>query len=397
MAKPKKDSTPEESVDSVKLLARAFFKNHKAHIYNDPDEPFKVSTGVYSIDEHLEGGIDSGTQVRLLGPPSSGKSSEGVLIIKNFLETRPKSRALIIPTEARLTKKIKGRSGVPFVEDPEHWENGTCLILPMNVYEGIANFLVNLVKTNAMRKKEDRENFIIFIDCMDYLMREADIPKELGEARIVAGSAYLTKQLWCLLALPFNSGQHIFMGTSQQSAAPKIDKYAKDPLRQGGSSGGTNIQYQASTVIDFLGRYEGDYILENPTLKYDPKTNDKIGHTVHGLIRKSDTERYDVKFDYKVKYGRSNGNCVWIESDIADWMQTYQLLYKESGKGSWLTVRESLRKELMEIDPEIPEKFQGIKVFMEYLENHEAVTKVLTKKMQSLMTVAPVATEIELE
>ncbi len=399
MAKKDKE-VKEETVDSVKLAAKAFYKNNKEHIYNDPDEPFKVSTGVFSIDEHLDGGISSGTLVRLLGPPTSGKSSEGLLIIKNFLEQRDRARGLIVPTESRLTEKLQNRSGVKFVDDPEEWDNKTCLILPMNIYEKIANFISSLLKTNEMKPKNERENFIFMVDCMDYLMLQSDLEeKEIGVARKVAGPQYLTKMMWTAIALPFGSGQHIFLAISQQSAAPKIDKYAKDPLRQGGSSGGTNVQYQASTVLDFSGRWESDYLLENPAINYDPKKNKKIGHAVKGHIRKGDNECYDVKFEYKVKYGRIGGNSVWTESDICDWLVAYSLLHKE-GKGAWFNLRESIRKEMLEIDKECPEKFQGLNNFLNYLEEKPLVTKLLQTKMNDIQKnedIQSAAEEVHLE
>lgn len=380
MAKIKSEKS-DEIVDSVRLAAQSFYKINKNHIYTDVSEPFKVSTGVMSLDTVLDGGISSGTQIRLLGPPTSGKSSEGLLIIKNFLETRPKSRGLIIPTEARLTEKLRARSGVKFVDHPDDWTNNTCLILPMNIYERIANFLWTLVKTNEMHKPENRENFIVMIDCMDYLCLESDMDKQFGESRKVAGPQYLTKMLWSKMALPFNAGQHIFLAISQQSAAPKIDPYAKDPLRQGGSSGGTNIQYQASTVLDFAQRYEGDYILQNPDLKYDPKKNEKIGHTIKGFIRKSDNEKYDVKFEYCVKYGRNDGNSIWVERDIVDQLIMWSFLARESAQGSFI-LDTSMHTELKAIDAEIPDKFRSIARAIEYFESKPLVTKYLIEKFK---------------
>ena len=375
----------DEIVDSVKMAAESFFKNNKDDIYTNPSEPFKVSTGVFTLDSILEGGISSGILARLLGPPTSGKSSEGLLIIKNFLESRPRSRGLIIPTEARLTEKLKSRSGIKFVDRPEDWVNNTCLILPMNIYEKIANFIWTLVKTNEMHKPEERENFIIMIDCMDYLCLGADATKEFGETRKIAGPQYLTKMLWSRLALPFNAGQHIFLGTSQQSAAPKIDPYAKDPLRQGGSSGGTNIQYQASLVIDFSTRYEGDYLLENQDAKYDPHKNKKIGHTIKGFIRKSDNEKYDVKFEYCVKYGRESGHSVWVERDISDQLLCWNLFKRESAQGSFV-VDGSIYGELQKIDPEIPDKFRSENRIVEYLESKPEVAKHLFDKFKLVLS-----------
>lgn len=375
----------EENVDSIKVAAQNFFKSNRKNIYSEAEEPYKVSTGVFKLDYLLGGGVDSGTQIRLLGPPTSGKSSEGLLIIKNFIDSRPKCRGLIIPTEARLTEKLKARSGIPFVESPDQWQNKTCLILSMNNYEPIANFLWTLVKTNELKPKDERENFIIFVDCMDYLCLTNDLDKEFGETRKVAGPQYLTKMLWSKLSLPFHAGQHIFMATSQQSAAPKIDPYAKDPLRQGGSSGGTNIQYQSSTVIEFCPRYEGDYLLEDEKIKYDPKKNQKIGHKVTGWIRKSDNEKYDVKFDYCVKYGRTNGQSLWLERELADMLISWEMIKRENeDKGVFLLDKE-LHTELSKHFQDVPEKFRTSKYIYEWLEEQPKVHEYLLNKFKDVL------------
>lgn len=384
----KKQIEKEEVVDSVKIAAENFFKSNKEHIYTEElvSEPFTVSTGIIGLDTMLGGGIPSGILCRLLGPPTSGKSSEGLLVVKNFLETRKKARGLIIPTEARLTAKLQSRSGVKFVHDPADWVNGTCLILPTNVYERIANFLWTLVKTNELHKKEDRENFVVMIDCMDYLHLEDDLKKGFGENFKIAGPQYLTKKIWAKMALPFNAGQHLFLAISQQSAAPKIDPYAKDPLRQGGSSGGTNVQYQASLVLDFNTRYEGDYILTDPDAKYDERKNPKIGHIVKGIVRKSDNEKYDTKFEYAVKYGRTDGNSIWVEKDVLDQIITWGLLGREGGKekGS-LCFEDSVFKELEAIDPECPEKFRGLNAALKFLESSPKVTQFLNEKLKATL------------
>lgn len=382
MAKSKKEETG--IVDSVKLAAESFYKANKNDIYGEYHDPYKVSTGVMSLDILLGGGIGPGL-TRLIGPPSGGKSSEGLLIIKNFLESRPKSRALIIPTEARLSEKMKGRSGVKFVDKPEDWVNNTCLILPMNLYEKIANFIYTLVKTNEMRSKEEQENLAIMIDSMDYLTLEADSQKELGDSTKVAGPQFLTKKLWAKLALPFNAGGHIFLANSQISAAPKIDPYSKDPIRQGGSSGGNGIQHQASVVIEFNQRYEGDYLLADENTKYDEKKNPKIGHTVKGFLRKSDNEKYDVKFEYAIKYGRTNGNSVFIENELVNMLTAWELLKKESAQGS-AVMDVGLLAELRTIDSEFPDKFRSIGRAVEYLETKPEVSKFLVNKFKKMIS-----------
>lgn len=389
MSKEKsKKEEPVESIDSVRIAAKNFYKANSSYIYTEDrvSESYLVSTGIIGLDAIIGGGVQSGTLVRLLGPPTTGKSSEGILIIKNFLESRPKARGLIIPTEARLTEKIKVRSGVKFVHNPEDWVNGTCLILPMNIYDKIANFIWTLVKTNELHDIEDRENFIIMIDCMDYLTLEDDMAKEIGKSGKIAGPQYMTKMMWSKMALPFNAGQHILLATSQQSAAPKIDPYAKDPLRQGGSSGGTNVQYQASLVLDFALRYEGDYLLENEDDKYDEKKNRKIGHIVRCVIRKSDNEKYDVRFEYAIKYGRTNGNSIWIEKDILDQLITWQFLAREGGKAKGsLLFEKSLLTELEKVNAETPDKFRGMNAALAFLDENPAVTKFLSDKFKATL------------
>lgn len=397
MAKDKQKKEEEKS-DLVQNVALSFYKDNKDSIYTEDraSDPFVVSTGVMGLDTILGGGVQSGTLTRLLGPPTSGKSSESLLIIKNFIDSRiaagKKARGVIFPTEYRLTQKLKRRSGVKFVTTPEEWINGTVLIIPTNIYEDIANFLWNIVKANEALDKEERENFIVMVDCMDNLIIKDDVPKQFGENRKVAGVAYMTKLLWSKFALPFGSGQHMFLAISQQSAAPKIDPYSKEPIRQGGSSGGYNIQYQASLVLDFSVRYEGDYILENPDAKYDERKNKKIGHLVKGYVRKSDNEKYDVKFEYAVKYGRTDGNSVWTEKDVLDLLLMWEFLArkkdektgKRSEKGS-LFFESSLYTEIKKIDADVPESFRGMDASMEYLESQPKVVKVLVEKFKTTL------------
>lgn len=382
MAKPKKEEAG--LVDSVKVAAESFYKANKGEIYGEYHDPYKVSFGVFGLDV-MTGGIAGGTLARFIGSPNSGKSSEALLVIKNFFDIRPKSRGLIIPTEARLTEKMKTRSGVKFVEKPEDWVNHTCLILPMNIYDRIANFIWTLVKTNEMRPKEEQENLAVMIDSMDYLTVESDYDKAIGENNKVAGPQFLSKKLWAKLALPFNAGGHIFLANSQISSAPKIDPYSKDPIRQGGSSGGNAIQHQASTVIEFAQRYEGDYILEDENAKYDEKKNPKIGHLVKGWIRKSDNEKYDVKFEYAVKYGRTNGNSVFVERELVDMLIIWELLKKESAQGS-AVVNPDLQTELKAIDPEFPDKFRSIGRAVEYFESKPEVSNYLVQKFKKMLT-----------
>jgi hypothetical protein len=380
MARTKEKEEPKEVVDSVRMAAKTFFKNNEDSLYNKDERiNYFVSTGSWALDHVLGGGINPGVH-RFIGYSSAGKSSEAFLVMKNLFETREKSRGVFVPAEGRWCPvRTPLRTGLKFVMHPDEWENHTVLVMETNVYDTVADFLISTVGTNRLRKPEDRENLGVFIDPLDSLLLRSDLEKGIADAYKVAGPQVITKKLWAKLAMPFIKDGHICLYSSQVTSAPKIDPYSKDPVRQGQSSGGFSIQHQADTVLEFMNRNQGDYILQNAgDKKYDEKKNPKVGHNVTVWVRKSNNEKYDVKVEYPIKYGRTGGNSIWLEREIGDYCLAYSLLIK---KGSWLALEESVYNELVAVVPETPSQIQGIANFYKFLEDNKPATDLLFKKL----------------
>jgi len=100
----------------------------------EKDKDFCVSTGSLLLDMATGGGLRPSV-IRMTGQTEAGKTSCSLSIIKNFLETVPNAKGLIIPSEGRLREGIKKRSGVAFVENVDDWTVGTCLIIYTNIFE----------------------------------------------------------------------------------------------------------------------------------------------------------------------------------------------------------------------------------------------------------------------
>lgn len=384
--KKKIDAEVEEEVsDSIKNLTRDLLKKKDIVYNNDEIVSYRVSTGSYGLDALLKGGIKAGDIVRLIGYPTCGKSSIAFKIMQNAFKDLPRVRGILIPAEGRFSEGMQERVGINFVRNEEDWKNKTCLVLELNAYETLADYILAIVKENREKKVEDREIFVIFIDPLDGLQLEADAEKGAADAYKVAGPQVITKKLWGRLSLPFHKGGHIALISSQVSAAPKLDPYSKDPVRQGQSSGGFAIQHYADVVIELMNRNNGDYILENQKIKYDHRENDKIGHKVSAWIRKSDAERYDVKVEYYVKYGRKNGESIWVEKEISEWCQRYSILYRKE-KGYTLYLADAMLEKIRKIDPNFPEKFKTVNDFEDELESNKPVTNFLHKELVSVMT-----------
>ena len=65
---------------------------------------------------------------RFTGATGAGKTSQALVVTKNFLTDDTKRKALWIKAEGRLSENLMARSGVKFVFSAEDWDYGTCLI-----------------------------------------------------------------------------------------------------------------------------------------------------------------------------------------------------------------------------------------------------------------------------
>ena len=86
--------------------------------------------------------------------------------------------------------------------------------------------------------------------------------------------------------------------------------------------------------MEFEPRFKGDLILQNPSLKtMDAKKNPIIGHNAKVTVKKSPNENTHTTLTYPIRYGRVDGNSIWVEKEIVDLLYAWEFVEK---KGAWI-------------------------------------------------------------
>lgn len=377
MAKIKTDEEQVESLTPQKQ-ALAFLKDKvysKDHYNFEPDNYYKVPSSSLNLTLELNGGLPVGAH-RATGINSGGKTSCSLDFMKNFLKINKTNRGIFFKCEGRLSPDVRERSGINFTSDPDKWTDGTCLIFESNIYEAVFGFIRALITENPNQTK-----YFFIIDSMDNMIKRDDAAKAMEEASQVAGGALLTSVFLKKTSLALEKRGHIIIFISQIREEIKLNAYVASTPRQGKSSGGHAIEHNASIVLDFMPRFGDDIIRENPS----DKNSKIIGHYCKVCLVKTDNEKNQVKLTYPIKYGRTNGTSVWKEREVFQQLLAWDLLKKTGEKSSWMTVNPDLRKELLEIDSEAPEKIQGEDKICDYLEANPKVTDYLYSKFQKIL------------
>lgn len=371
-----KDVVTPESILSAELKA------NKADHYNFEEEvTYKVSTGSLSMD--LETGKIGPGLFSVGGIFESGKSSFTLACMKNFLDTIPGARGVYIKAEGRLSIEMRNRSGIKFVFEAEEWKDGTCFVLETNIYEMCLNTMRQLVSNNPTKRR-----YFFFIDSMDGMTLRDDQAKEINENNKVAGAPALTKKFLQKMANAMAKRGHICAISAQVSSNIQLDPYAGAGMEARPLSGGGGFAkvHFSNFIFEFLKKNQKDYILEHPELQPDRIKNKILGHWVKILIKKSPNEKSNIIVSYPVKYGRTNGQSVWVEYEIVDSLMVFGLLSK---KGSWFALAEDLVSELKEQEMEnVPLQLQGLDNWRKFLEERPDLKNYLFKRFSSMVTSA---------
>jgi RecA/RadA recombinase len=373
---PKAEKTPKAQEDSLKNLLGSLLKGYSDDHYNFIEgRKTLVSTGSLILDQYVK--ITQGIH-RFVGYSQSGKTSESLLVLKNFLEKYPKSKGFYIKAEGRLGDNIRQRSGVKFVFDNDSWENGTCFVLESNIFESICDILSSLVKKCA---DQDVRLFII-IDSVDALRLKSDESREYG-AEKVAGPQAIMKRFLAKMSIPLDKYGAVCIAISQVTSSIKIDPYSKEPPRMVSGSGGWGLTHFANQIIQYEPVYSGDQILEDDKAKPNPITNKILGHWVTVTLVKSDSENQNIKLKYPIRHERKDGNSIWREYEIIGVMSMFDLLKK---KGAWFSFDPSFKEELEKNGAsEIPDLFHGENEVFTWLENNKVVCDYIYDKFQKAL------------
>lgn len=363
--------TKEKEVTKSSDVLSSFLKQNQSDHYNFEEAiDYKVSSGSLQLDLHLKGGLGPGLH-RFVGMNEGGKTSAALSFMKNFLEKIPKGKGFYIKAEGRLSNEMMERSGIKFVFSAEEWQDGTCFVFESNIYETVVDVMRQLVAKN------DEGNIYYFLlDSVDGLISKGDLDKSFEDSNKVAGGAVIAANFMKRLSIGLAKRGHMAVFISQVRADIKLDPYSKAPVRQTTATGGNALLHFANWILEFEPRHKGDLILQNPAdSKIDINNNPIIGHFAKVTVKKSPIEKTNLTIAYPIRYGRTNGNSIWVEKEVVDMLYVWEFINK---KMSWITVTEEFKELLAENNLELPEKIQGNDNLFKLIEENKELLSFLT-------------------
>ncbi len=366
--KQEKQEKDKEVLKSSSILSSFLKQNSEDHYNFEEEIDYKVSSGSLQLDLRLGGGLCPGLH-RFCGMNEGGKTSQALSFMKQFLETVPNSKGFYIKAEGRLSKEMRERAGVKFVFKPEEWEIGTCFVFESNIYETVVQAMRELVSKN-----EEDNRYYFLLDSVDGLITKGDLDKDFSDSNKVAGGAVIAANFMKRLSIALAKRGHMAVFISQVRADIKLDPYSKAPVRQTTATGGNALLHFANWILEFEPRYKGDLILKNPELNIDAATNPILGHFAKVTVKKSPNEKTNLTIAYPIKYGRTNGNSIWIEKEIVDLLLIWEFITKG---GSWYTPTEEFEELLAENSLPVFGKAQGINSVFNKIEQDPLLSKFL--------------------
>jgi RecA/RadA recombinase len=368
----------EKEIQKSSDILNSFLKQNSADHYNfEKDVYYKVSSGSLQLDLRLGGGLGPGLH-RFVGTNEGGKTSCALAFMNNFLKTTPKAKGFYIKAEGRLSEEMRNRSGVKFVFTADEWEEGTCFVFESNIYETVVDAMRQLVSKN------DEENCYYFLlDSVDGLISKGDLDKGFEDSNKVAGGAVIAANFMKRLSIALAKRGHMAVFISQVRADIRIDPYSKVPVRHTTATGGNALLHFANFILEFESRNKGDLILKNPNdNKIDLINNPPIGHFAKVTVKKSPNEITNLTIPYPIKYGRTNGNSIWIEKEVVDLLFIWEFL---SRKGSWISAAPEFNEILAENGFEEFPKIHGQDSLFEFIEADKKLCGFLVSYFKNLI------------
>ncbi len=361
--------TKDKEVQKSSDILHSFLKQNVADHYNFEEAiDYKVSSGSLQLDLHLGGGLGPGLH-RFVGMNEGGKTSAALSFMKNFLQKTPKAKGFYIKAEGRLSQEMRDRSGIKFVFTAEEWQEGTCFVFESNIYETVVDVMRQLVSKN-----EEANLYYFLLDSVDGLITKGDLDKNFEDSNKVAGGAVIAANFMKRLSIGLAKRGHIAVFISQVRADIKLDPYSKAPIRQTSATGGNALLHFANWILEFESRNKGDIILKNPTEKIDLINNPPVGHFAKVTVKKSPNEKTNLTIPYPIKYGRTNGNSIWVEKEVVDLLFLWEFLTK---KTSWISATEEFDELLMENGFAAFEKIQGQEALFNFIESDKKLCEFL--------------------
>jgi RecA/RadA recombinase len=339
--------------------------NKKYHFNNIEEYEYKIPSGSLNLDIALGGGLTAGAH-RFTGVNEGGKTSCALSFARNFQDKfKEKAMVVVIKSEGRLSKELLARSGVN--TDPDKF-----FVFDCNVFEKV----FELIRSLVMENHEDRK-YMFIVDSVDALCRINDVDKGFDEPEQVAGGALITSVFLKKMVLPISKMGHMMILTSQVRVEVATNPYASRGGPKVKQAGGNAVKHYANFILEFEERYSSDIMYSNPSATRIDDKGDPVGHYCKIRFRKTVNEKTGSLVRYPIKYGRTGGNSVWREKEIADMMFAFQMAIK---KGAWISLSDELQQELTNNDIEFENKFQGDQKLLSYLESSPKLCDFLYKE-----------------
>ena len=345
-----------------------FLKQNKdSHFNFEKTINYRVPSGSMTLDYYLDGGLGTGLH-RFVGMNEGGKTSCALQFLKNFLDVENDNRkGFYIKAEGRLGEEIASRSGVKFVTNTDEWEEGTCFVFETNIYETAVDAMRQLVGRN-----QENNKYFFIIDSVDGLLRKDDLDKTFEESQKVAGGAVVAGTFMKKCAAALQKRGHIAIFISQVRDDIKLDPYSKAPIRQTSATGGNALLHFANWILQFEARNKSDLILQDEKAIPDAQKNPYIGHQVKVTVKKSPNEKTNLVIKYPIRYGRKNGTSNWVEKEITDFIQAWNMVIK---KGAWLSFEEDVVETAKKFGVDLSSQIQGVPKLEALISENENVKK----------------------
>lgn len=355
---------------------KSFLQQNKEHHYNYEEAiDYTVSSGSLKVDFEMGGGIGPGLH-RFVGINEGGKTSQALQFMHNFLKM-PNSRGIYVKAEGRLSKEMIERSGIDFVNSEDEWEDKKCFVFESNIYETVLDLMRVLIAVNP-----DECKYCFVLDSLDGLIMKDDLKKDFQDSHKVAGGALLGAKFMQKMSIALAKRGHMAIFISQVRADIKLDPYSKSPIRQTTATGGNALLHFANYILEFEPRFKKDMILENPTQPLDQNKNKLLGHIAKMTVKKSPNEKTNYVLEYPIRYGRKNGNSIWVEKEIIDMLYIWGYINK---KGAWISTDPDFLSMLSDNNFTFPEKVQGENKLNQELESNKELVNFLIDHFKEII------------
>jgi RecA/RadA recombinase len=209
-----------------------------------------VDTGSYIFNALVSGSIFGGVSgnkiTAISGASSTGKTFFALAVIKHFLEQNPEGYCLYFDTEAAITKSLLEGRGLD-----------TTRIVVINVVT-VEEFRTKALKAVDMymkKPKDDRKPCFFVIDSLGMLSTNKEIGDALAEKEVRdMTKASLIKGAFRMLTLKLGQAEIPMIVTNHVYA--NVGGYGAPTVQ----SGGSGLQYAASTIIELSKSKEKDGI-----------------------------------------------------------------------------------------------------------------------------------------